>query len=308
MNLPDGEWVIEPISNDLIQAEKVLSTLIEYKTDFQEVKIIEGSCFGKSLILDGKTQSTELDEYIYHESLVHPAMIYHEIPKNILIVGGGEGATLRETLKHNSVESVIMVDIDQELINLCKKFLPNHHQGSFDDPRVKLIIEDAFQFIKNTKEKFDVIIVDVPDPLEFGPAHHLFTLEFYKKINMILNHNGGLCVQAGATGPSFANQSFTSVLNTMSKVFNNTQGFHAFVPSFGTTWGFGLSVKSNIFDKKQESEINQLIKTRKINNLNFYDGETHVGLFNLPKYLRKSLQKDSRIITISNPLYVNFES
>ena len=129
MNLPDGEWVIEPISNDLIQAEKVLSTLIEYKTDFQEVKIIEGSCFGKSLILDGKTQSTELDEYIYHESLVHPAMIYHEIPKNILIVGGGEGATLRETLKHNSVESVIMVDIDQELINLCKKLLKNHHQG-----------------------------------------------------------------------------------------------------------------------------------------------------------------------------------
>ncbi|MFL2803300.1 MAG: polyamine aminopropyltransferase [Dehalococcoidia bacterium] len=308
MNFPDGEWIIEPISNDLIQAEKVLSTLIEIKTDFQEVKIIEGSCFGKSLILDGKTQSTELDEYIYHESLVHPAMICHQLPKKILIIGGGEGATLREILKHPSVESIVMVDIDQKLIDICKEYLPNHHQGSFDDSRVSIVIEDAFKFVENTSQKFDVIIVDVPDPLEFGPAHHLFTLEFYEKINTILQNKGILCVQAGATGLSFIHQSFTAVLNTMSKIFCDTKGFHTFIPSFGTTWGFGLSIKSAIFDQKEKSQINQMIKTRKISKLNFYDGETHLSLFNLPKYVRDSLKEDERIITMSNPLFVNFET
>ncbi len=308
MNFPDGEWIIEPISNDLIQAEKILSTLIETKTDFQEVKIIEGSCFGKSLILDGKTQSTELDEYIYHESLVHPAMMFHQLPKNILIIGGGEGATLRETIKHPSVESIIMVDIDKNLIDICKEYLPNHHQGSFDDSRVNIVIDDAFKFVENTSEKFDVIIVDVPDPLEFGPAHHLFTLEFYEKISTILQNDGILCVQAGATGPSFINQSFTAVLNTMSQIFKNTKGFHTFIPSFGTTWGFGLSIKSTILDQKGKTKINQIIKTRKINNLKFYDGETHLSLFNLPKYVRDSLKEDKRIITMSNPLFVNFET
>ena len=115
-------------------------------------------------------------------------MMFHQLPKNILIIGGGEGATLREMIKHPSVESIIMVDIDKNLIDICKEYLPNHHQGSFDDSRVNIVIDDAFKFVENTSDKFDVIIVDVPDPLEFGPAHHLFTLEFYEKISTILKN------------------------------------------------------------------------------------------------------------------------
>ena len=110
MKISSPEWHIEPISTGLIQAERITSIICEVQTQFQHVMIIEGECFGRSLILDGKTQSTELDEFVYHEGLVHPSMVSHENPKNVLIVGGGEGATAREVLKYRNVEEVTMVD------------------------------------------------------------------------------------------------------------------------------------------------------------------------------------------------------
>ena len=122
-----GNWNKEVINQNLIQMERKITTLFEKQTKYQNASIIEGSVYGKSLILDGKTQSTELDEFIYHESLVHPIMLMHKNPKNILIAGGGEGATAREVLKHNTVQNVIMVDIDQEVIEACKKYLPSNY-------------------------------------------------------------------------------------------------------------------------------------------------------------------------------------
>ena len=129
MKISSPEWHIEPISTGLIQAERITSIICEVQTQFQHVMIIEGECFGRSLILDGKTQSTELDEFVYHEGLVHPSMVSHENPKNVLIVGGGEGATAREVLKYRNVEEVTMVEIDQKLVELCHEFWANHHMS-----------------------------------------------------------------------------------------------------------------------------------------------------------------------------------
>ena len=120
MKISSPEWHIEPISTGLIQAERITSVLCEGQTPFQHVMIIDGECFGRALILDGKTQSTELDEFVYHEGLVHPAMVSHRNPKNVLIVGGGEGATAREVLKYRDVEEVTMVDIDKKLVEVCQ--------------------------------------------------------------------------------------------------------------------------------------------------------------------------------------------
>ena len=198
---PPGDWHYEHITPDLLQAERVERVHFAGRTEYQDVTIQDTACFGRSLVLDGKTQSTELDEFIYHEALVHPALISHPEPRSVFIAGGGEGATAREVLAHRSVRRVVMVDIDSEVVELCRRFLPNHHQGAFDDPRLSLLHADAFAFLEESTETFDVAVIDVPDPLEGGPACLLYTREFYGLLRSRLNPGGAMVAQSGPPGP-----------------------------------------------------------------------------------------------------------
>ena len=235
---PPGDWHYEYITPDLLQAERVERVHFAGRTEYQEVTVQDTACFGRSLVLDGKTQSTELDEFIYHEALVHPALISHPEPRSVFIAGGGEGATAREVLAHGSVRRVVMVDIDSEVVELCRRLLPNHHQGAFDDPRLSLHHADAFAFLEESTETFDVVVIDVPDPLEGGPAYLLYTREFYGLLRSRLNPGGAMVAQSGPTGPAFYRQCFAAVANTIGSVFPSSFLSEAFVPSFGATWGF----------------------------------------------------------------------
>ena len=131
---PEGNWHYELITEGLMQLERVREVLFEGDSPYQHVLIQDAECFGRSLVLDDKTQSTELDEFVYHEALVQPAMMAHPNPRTVFIAGGGEGATAREALRHRSVERVVMVDLDELVVNMCKKYLPNHHQGRIRRP------------------------------------------------------------------------------------------------------------------------------------------------------------------------------
>ena len=303
MKISSPEWHIEPISTGLIQAERITSIICEVQTQFQHVMIIEGECFGRSLILDGKTQSTELDEFVYHEGLVHPSMVSHENPKNVLIVGGGEGATAREVLKYRNIEEVTMVDIDQKLVELCQEFLPNHHMNAFKAPRLKIDFADALEFIDSSNKQYDVIIIDVPDPLEYGPAYKLFTLEFFLLLKSRMKLDGILVIQAGATGPSFSEQCFTAVANTLSQAFSICRGYEIFVPSFGSTWGFVTASERINPTAKTVENINSDLKTLNIDGLKMYDVISHQSMFQLPKYTREHLNTETRVITNSNPIF-----
>src|SRR5258706_5823694 len=157
-------------------------TIVKTQTPFQSAIVADSTSFGRCLILDGEMQSAENDEFIYHECLVHPALITHPNPKNILIMGGGEGATTREILKHKTVTRVTMVDIDGDVIEFCKKYLTSWHQGSFDHPKHRVVVDGAKKFVETTNEKFDIIISDLPSPIEAGPAYLLYTIQFYKDL------------------------------------------------------------------------------------------------------------------------------
>ena len=200
---PPGDWHYELITPDLYQAERIRKVYHSGRTEYQDVVVQDGAAFGLSLVLDGKTQSTEVDEFAYHEGLVHPAMIAHPGPRSVFVAGGGEGATIREALKHRTVERVVMVDIDKQVVELCRAHLPNHHAGSFDDPRVELFHADARAYLEATSERFDIVVIDVPDPLEAGPAVMLYTLEFYTMVRERLRDGGLIVAQSGPTGPSF---------------------------------------------------------------------------------------------------------
>ena len=303
-NPPEGNWHYELITPDLLQAENIREVLYEGQTAYQHVRIQDAACFGLSLVLDDKTQSTELDEFVYHEALVQPCMVAHPDPQTVFVAGGGEGATIREVLRHRSVKKVVMVDIDKEVVDLCRKYLPGHHQGSFDDPRLELIHDDALKYLEETPERFDVAIIDVPDPLEAGPAYLIFTQEFYRLLQSRMTDQGLMVAQSGPTGPAFTEQCFSAVANTVASVFPAAYLCEAFVPAYGATWGFVIGSLGPNPTALTPSEIDRRLADRIKGELRFYDGITQQGMFSVPKYLRKAIAAEDRIITRDNPLFV----
>ena len=301
---PGERWHFEYITPALVQGERVDRVIVEGRSQYQHYVIQDMAVFGRTLVLDDKTQSTALDEFVYHEALVHPAMIAHQGPRSVFIAGGGEGATAREALAHRTVERVVMVDIDKEVVDLCKQHLPDHHRGAFDDPRLQLVHEDAFAYLESETGKFDVAIIDVPDPLEAGPAYLLFTREFYSLLAGRMNPGGVVVAQSGPTGAAFVEQCFSAVANTMGMVFSDTYGSEAFVPSFGTNWGFMVASLGPDLTALSRDEVDARIAERVTSELRFSDGITHIGMFALPKYLRAAMEAEDRVITRDNPLYV----
>ena len=302
--LPPGEWHFELITPDLYQAERIERVHHSGRTEFQDVVVQTGAAFGRSLVLDGKTQSTEVDEFAYHEGLVHPAMIAHPGPVSVFVAGGGEGATIREALKHRSVERVVMVDIDKQVVDLCREHLPSHHRGSFEDARLRLLHADALSYLEETDERFDIAVIDVPDPMEAGPAYLLFTREFYALLRDRLNDGGLMVAQSGPTGPSFYEQCFSAVANTVASVFPTVTLTETFVPSFGSTWGFVIGSLGPDPSSMSVEEVDAAAAARVRGALRYFDGITLRGMVSVPKYLRESVAAERRIITRANPLFV----
>ncbi len=301
---PEGDWHYELITPGLLQTEQRLRVFYRGQTEYQHVEVMDGATFGRTLVLDGKTQSTEVDEFAYHEALVHPSMIAHPNPKSVFVAGGGEGATIREVMSHRSVEQVVMVDIDKQVVDLCREYLPNHHQGSFDDPRLELHHMDALEFLEDTSLRFDVVIIDVPDPLETGPAYLLFTQEFYSLLKERLRPGGLMVAQSGPTGPAFYEQCFSAVANTVGSVFSGVYLSEAFVPSFGTTWGFVIGSTGPDPTSLSVEETDSRISDRIDGELRFLDGITLRGMTSVPKYLRKAVDAEEKIITRDHPIFV----
>ena len=233
-------------------------------------------------------------------------MAAHPRPEHVFVAGGGEGATIREILKHSTVQQVQMVDLDQEVVELCRQYLPNHHAGSFEDVRTNVHFEDALAYLEKTRDRFDVIIIDIPDPLEGGPAYRLYTQEFYRLIESRLRPDGLMVAQSGPAGPGNCSDVFTAIHNTMSSIFPFTFPYAAYMPSFGTVWGFiicGLNDSPNVPLIPAEI-IDARVAERVKTPLSYYDGATHVSLGMLPKYLRQALHEENRLITNDSPLYV----
>jgi len=302
--MKENEWFNDHVTPDMVQSYRVKEVIYSGRTQFQSVEIIESGGFGRCLILDGKIQSSEWDEFIYHEALVHPPMIAHPHPERVFIAGGGEGATLREVLAHSSVKGVVMVDIDEEVIDICRRLLPTWHQGSFEDSRLELRCVDAKKYIEecvDMGEKFDVVILDLPEPIEEGPAYLLHTTEFYQVIRENLAPDGIISLQAGAS--SWGNhRCFTAIINTLKAVFPLVFPYDTLIPSYGATWGFALA--SQKLSLPDPAEVDSLISSRINKPLRFYDGLAHQGLFSLPKNLREAIDSEKTVITTEQPFFI----
>lgn len=296
------KWFIEYTSPEEGHLHGICNIYYSSQTKYQRMDIMETGSYGKCLVLDGKIQSSIIDEFIYHEALVHPAMLTHPDPKRVFIVGGGEGATLRDVLRHRSVEYCMMVDIDQEVVEKCRQLLPEWHQGAFDDPRTDLRFMDARKYLEETSDTYDVIIIDISEPVEEGPAYLLFTREFYEIVKERLSPDGVISLQAGTTALHQL-LNFTSVNKTLATVFPIVAPYDIPIPSFGLPWGFTLASKNRDPRAWTSHDVDEMISKRIKGELRFYDGIAHIGLFHLPKHIRTALEAETRIIEDNAPLF-----
>jgi spermidine synthase len=210
------------------------------KSAFQDVLIADTFNYGRALFLDGSIQSSEDDESLYHEMLVQPAMLRHPNPRDVLIIGGGEGATLREALVHRSVNSVTMVDIDREVVEFCREHLIHWHRGAFEDRRVRMVYGDGRKFVEEDDGRYDVVIVDVVDMLDNGPAQALYTRQFHETLRRRLRPDAIVVVQ-GLEFSFMDDKPHAALSRTLRTVFPEVHSYRVHIPSFLGCWGFLLA-------------------------------------------------------------------
>jgi spermidine synthase len=298
------KWFFETTTPVEGHMHAIVRTVAQARTRFQTVEILETASYGKTLVLDGRIQSSERDEFIYHEALVHPGMLaVAHPPASALVIGGGEGATLRELLKYPSLRRAVMVDIDDQVVALCRRYLPEMHRGAFDDPRTEVRHEDARAYLERTEERFDLIVSDLVEPLEAGPACRLYTREFYRVVFDRLTPGGVFTLQAGMTKVGEFGF-FTALHRTLREVFPVVAGYQTFVSCFGTPWGFLLASKQVDPRRQDAAAVDRLIAERVHGELAYWDGLTHQHAFALPRHLRQALEAETRVSTDDSPLLV----
>jgi len=193
-----------------------------------------------------------------------------------------------------------MVDIDKEVVEICRSFLPSWHRNSFDDGRVELVFDDARGYLSRNEDRYDVVIMDITDPVEGGPSYLLFTREFYLTVREKLSPGGIICVQAGPSRlPSF--QLYVNIHRTLREVWPSVFPYQAEVPSFGGSWGFILAGEGITLPSPEEVE--ERLSRRVDGELRFYDGTAHRGMFSLPKFIRRELEAGGMVITDREPQF-----
>jgi len=325
-SMHSGFWFEEEQLPEYITKCELKEVSFTQQSEFQKVQVINTNPFGRTLVMDGHSQSAELDEFVYHECLVHPAMLAHPCPKNVYIGGGGEFATAREVLRHNTVEKCVMVDIDKVACDVCREQLPEWNGGAYEDPRFEVYYEDAKAWLENSDMMFDVIIMDICDPIEAGPGIALYEMEFYKFAITKLTPGGILVTQSGVGSVLNTTECFTVIHQTLKRAFDNVVPFTADVPSFGFNWGWNLAFNNNaaVADKAKEKgcskasdyftettvkEIDDAIAERITlsndeSSLRFMDGISYRGVMGVPKPVRKALAEEERFISKDNHVYM----
>ncbi len=275
-------WAYEK-SNSLKLGYKIKDILFNKKSKYQEVSVVETTDYGKALYIDGLLMLTEKHEFFYHEAIVHPALFIHPKPENVLIIGGGDGGTLREVLKHPNVKKVDMVEIDKMVVDVSKKIFPTLNKG-FKSSKANVMIQDGIKYVAETKKRYDIIIVDSSDPV--GPAEGLFNESFYKSSYKVLKDDGIIVSQIES--PLFYTQFFKSHFEMNKKIFPIALPMLGFQPDYPYgMWGYSfLSKKYHPIDDFSKEKVKQSkIKTK------YYNEDIHYSLFSTPNFVKEMLNE-----------------
>lgn len=298
-----GMFIAETHTDAVTWFFSVDKFLVEGKTQFQQYQIVDMPTFGKTLFLDYKIQSSLLDEHVYHESMVHPAMVTHPNPKKVLVCGGGEGSTLWHALQHNTVESATMVDLDEELIDMVKIHMPEWHRGAFEDPRTTLVHQDARKWVEDhAGHGYDVILSDLPGPIEGGPALYLYTKEYFEHIANALSDDGVFVLQSGACNETYP-YCFAAVhetLESLKEEFPYVRGYYGLVTTFQMPWGFIIASKKHDPMDLTPEQLQERLGGRGIKP-RYTTPRFMPSMFVLPEYMYDAIKAHGRILTDAEP-------
>lgn len=277
-------WVRERFQDRTELGYKVSSVLHHSVSDFQEVDVVDTVALGRMLFLDGMVMTSERDEFIYHEMIAHIPMLAHPNPKNVLVIGGGDGGTIREVLKHPAVERAVLCEIDGEVIEVCKKYLPSI-AGKLDDPKVEIEVRDGAAYIAEHPNTFDVILIDSTDPN--GPGEKLFTQEFYGHVLAALTEQGIMACQSES--PVAVPEECVRINRLLKSVFPYVQPYTACIPSYpGGQWTWSFCSKG----LKPLESINTPVASQLEKTCRFYNQDIHKAVFVLPNYVKAVFQAE----------------
>ncbi|MRI33361.1 polyamine aminopropyltransferase [Endozoicomonas sp. OPT23] len=273
------------------QSFSVDELLFEHQTEHQHLVIFNNKAFGRMMALDGVIQTTERDEFIYHEMMTHVPILSHGNAKRVLIIGGGDGGILREVLRHKSIEHVTMVEIDNAVVEMCKKWLPNHSAGAFDEPRTNLVIADGVDFVNNPElaadGSFDVIISDCTDPI--GPGEVLFSSDFYAGCKRLLTEGGIFVAQNGVCFMQL--EEVETTVRRLSPYMSDTNFYNAAVPTYvGGVMTFAWGSDNHEARKLPLDVITQRFAASGIET-RYYTPAIHQACFALPAYVEQAINK-----------------
>ena len=277
-----NKWISEKWENIEVRY-RVKEILQELRTDFQHMILIDTFQYGKMLLLDGIVQTTEKDEFIYHEMMTHVPLLSHPNPQEVLIIGGGDGGVLREVLRYDSVEKATIVEIDPQVVSFCQEHLPVISGGAFADDRTNLIIADGADYIHTTDARFDIIIVDSPDPI--GPAQVLFSEQFYQDIYNALRSGGIMVRQTGSLHMQAKEQ--RQAYRLLKDIFQYNFFYLYSVPTY--VGGFFSTVFCSSTINPRTIDIKNISARFNLNNLmtRYYSPDLHVRAFHIPPFFEE---------------------
>ena len=262
-----------------IRSARVLE---KFRSPFQDVEVHDSKPFGKLFRLDGYFMTSEKDEFFYHENLVHMAALAHSAPRHALIVGGGDGGSAEELLKHPSIERVTVAEIDASVVDISRKHLTSVHRGSLDDARVDVRIEDGFAFVRNARDRFDLIVLDLTDP--GGPSTPLYTVDFYRACAARLAEGGAMTLHIAS--PVAHPDRIRAGLVALRQVFPIVRPYLASIPLYGGLWMMACCSATLDPAALEASEIDDRIAERRLSDLQLYNGAMHRAALALPNFVR----------------------
>lgn len=280
----DG-WTIESLHEEYVQGLREDRVLFDSETEHQRLRLFENARFGRVLTLDGVVQTTQGDEFVYHEMIAHTPILAHGAAERVLIIGGGDGGTAREVLRHASVKHVTMIEIDAGVVEFSKEFLPTLSDGAFDDPRLNVVIADGVAFMAENRDHFDVIIVDSTDPI--GPGEGLFTPKFYANAKARLAPDGIIVTQNGV--PFMQPEELRQSMAVFKTLFEDWGCYLAHVPTYaGGPMALGWGSLSGSARATDTATLRTRFKAAKLQP-RYYTPEVHNAAFALPGYIAKIL-------------------
>lgn len=283
---PGGGALVENLSAHSAMHYAAGILLERIRSPHQLIEVYDTPEWGRLFRLDGCNMTSEKDEFIYHENMVHPAALAQQAPRKALVIGGGDGGSAEELLKHPSMESVVIVELDQTVVDIAKKYFGMVHHNVFDNPKLELRIGDGSAFVRETSERFDVIALDLTDPV--GAAAELYTPAMFAACQRALTADGVLSLQIGS--PHFQPGRFRQNLSDLAGVFGVVRPYLVYIPIYGALWG--MVTASNSSDPRNHSaaEIDAAIKRRKLGDLQYYSGAVHESGFVLPGFIDSLLR------------------